>query len=222
MTEEEQGLLGQSDLGPELRLRLATLFHEGWEIWDRFSREDQENDFHPFVPAEYEKVLESVLPYRRKGLKFLEWGSATGVIAIMADLLGFEAYGIELDGQLFDLSLALAHRFESRATFAKGSFIPQGYRWKPAGGDNRLATIGDGPSGYLKLGHHLDEFDVVFAFPWSGEEPMMVDLMKAYGGPEAIFLLNTVNDGVRVYRGGRRVPGTPPGSAPPRPASAQP
>jgi len=212
----------ETRLSPELRQQLATLFHEGWEIWDRFAREDQDNEFHPFVPAEYEGVLEALLPHMGSGLKFLEWGSATGVISVMADLLGFQAFGIELDGKLVEMAETLAARFDSEATFVKGSFIPQGYRWQPAGGDGRLATIGDGPSGYLKLGHHLDEFDVVFAFPWSGEEPMMVDLMASYGSPDATFLLNTVNDGVRVYRGGRLVPRNAQRPAPPPPKSAQP
>ena len=222
MTEQKPTPIGTPDLAPELKRRLATLFQEGWEIWDSFSREDQDNDFHPFVPAEYEKVLEALLPHLNPGQKFLEWGSATGVITIMADLLGFQAFGIELDGKLVELAEILAPRYDSKATFVKGSFIPQGYRWKPPGGDGRLATIGHGPSGYLELGHHLDEFDVVFAFPWSGEEPMMVDLMATYGSADAIFLLNTVNDGVRVYRGGRLVPRSSQRPIRPPPASAQP
>jgi len=222
MTEKKPNPIGTPNLAPELRRRLATLFQEGWEIWDSFSREGHDNEFHPFVPAEYEGVLEALLPHRSPGLKFLEWGSATGVITIMADLLGFQAFGIELDRHLVELADALALRYDSGATFVKGSFLPQGYRWQPPGGDGRLATIGHGPSGYLEIGHHLDEFEVVFAFPWSGEEPMMVDLMAAYGSADAIFLLNTVNNGVRVYRGGRLVPRSFQQPTRPPPRSAQP
>ena len=126
----------------------------------------------------------------------------------MADLLGFQAFGIELDKELVQIARELAVRGNSGATFARGSFLPQGYRFRPPDGDGRLATIGQGPSGYLEMGHHLDEFDLVFAFPWGGEEPMMLDLMRAYGRPDAHLLLNTVNDGVRVYRDGRLVGGT--------------
>ena len=81
------------------------------------------------------------------GLKFLEWGSASGVITIMADMLGFEAYGIELDESLVNTSRTLATTFESNARFAAGSFLPAGYVWRPAGGDGRIATIGDGAFG---------------------------------------------------------------------------
>jgi hypothetical protein len=191
--------------GDDLRDRLTALFAEGWQIWESFSVEPRENDFHPFVPADYEVVLETLLPYRESGGKFLEWGSATGVISITADLLGFESFGIELDPQLVTTARGLAGRYGSEARFAEGSFLPAGYEWKSTGGDGRLATIGDGPSGYRELGHHLDEFDFVFGFPWGGEEPMMLDLMRAYGRPDARLFLNTVNEGIKTYQGGRLV-----------------
>jgi hypothetical protein len=34
---------------------------------------------------------------------------------------------------------------------------------------------------------------------------MMLDLMKQYGQPGALLLLNDTNDGVRAYRDGREV-----------------
>lgn len=186
-----------------LRARLDALCAEGWDIFERFDVEVRDHHFHPFVNADYESVLAALLPHRGPNLKFLEWGSASGVITIMADLLGFEAYGIELDGDLVATARALANKFHSRARFTMGSFIPSGYVWRPSSGDGRIATIGDGASGYLELGHSLDEFDVVFGYPWRGEEPMMLDLMKTYGGPHALLLLNTVNGGVQLHRNGR-------------------
>src|SRR6185503_4401772 len=128
----------------------------------------------------------------------------TGVVTIMADLLGFEAYGIELDAGLVDVAQRLARRFGSGARFVAGSFLPAGYKWRPASGDGRLGTIGVGTSAYPTLGHGLDDFDVVYAYPWDGEAPMMLDLMRTYGSSKASFLLNG-DDGVQIYRNGRRV-----------------
>lgn len=197
------------ELDPSLRVRLLDLCHEGWEIWDRFSRSRDPDEFHPFIAAEYEVVLDALIPFRGEGLTFLEWGSATGVITILADFLGFQAYGIELDGELVAVARELATRHGSNATFAHGSFIPQGYRWRPRDGDCRMGTVGQGPSGYLELGRHLDEFDVVFAFPWGGEEPLMLDLMSAYGREDGLLLLNTVNQGVQAYRRGKLLKASP-------------
>jgi hypothetical protein len=131
-------------------------------------------------------------------MRFLEWGSATGVVSIMADLLGFDATGIEIDAQLVTTARDLAARYESRARFATGSFVPAGYRWKPPTGDGRLGTIGDGTSAYPGLGHPLEDYDIVYAYPWIGEEAMMLDLMRCYGRRGARLLLHE-NDGVRIY-----------------------
>lgn len=188
-----------------LRARLAALCTEGWVLWDRFAVEVREHHFHPFVAADYEVVLKALVPNRGRNLRFLEWGSATGVITIMADLLGFSACGIELDSNLVATARNLAERFDSGARFAAGSFLPTGYQWRPSDGDGRTGTLGTGASGYLQLGHSLDDFDVVFGYPWGGEEPMMLDLMRNYGRPDALLLLHTVNHGVRSYRGGRDV-----------------
>lgn len=187
----------------ELRARVAPLLEEGWEIFDRFDREVRDRDWHPFVAADYERVLEALLAVRGRGLRFLEWGSATGVITIMADLLGFEAYGIELDANLVRTARELAARHGSGARFAAGSFLPAGYRYRSSDGDGRLGTIGHGASAYPELGHPLDDFDVVFGYPWGGEERMMLDLMRSYGRGDALLLLQEGSLGVRAYKGGK-------------------
>ena len=122
----------------------------------------------------------------------------------MADRLGFEAAGIEIDAELVRTARALATQFDSHARFAVGSFLPAGYVWRPSSGDGRIATIGDGASGYRGLGRSRDEFDVVFGYPWGGEERMMRDLMTRYSGSGALLLLHTVNGGVEEYRNERR------------------
>ncbi len=186
-----------------LRARLEAVIDEGGEIWERFDREVRQREWHPFVAAGYEHVLEALLGLRAPGLRFLEWGSATGVITIMADLLGFDAYGIELDGALVEVARGLAARHASGARFAAGSFVPAGYRWRPSGGDGRSGTIGDGSSAYPELGHPLEDFDLVYGYPWSGEEPMMLDLMHRYGRRGARLILHGGSDGIQVHTNGR-------------------
>ena len=184
--------------------RLDALIAEGWEIFERFDEEVRQKKFHPFVAADYERVLRALVPLCAPGVSFVEWGSATGVITIMASLLGCDAFGIELDPALVRVARNLAAKFESRATFAEGSFLPTGYRWRPTTGDGRLGTIGDGPSAYPIMGRALDDFDLVYAYPWGGEEPMMLDLMRVYGGQGARLLMHG-DTGVRVYRDGRQI-----------------
>jgi SAM-dependent methyltransferase len=193
---------GHDDVDPALRAKLSALIDEGWEIWDRFDSEVRQKNWHPFVPADYERMMPALLALRAPGRRFLEWGSATGIVTIMADLLGYEAYGIELDAGLVDVARGLAARYDSQARFAAASFLPAGYRWKANDGDNRPGTIGDGSSAYPALGHPLEDFDVVYGYPWTGEEPMMQNLMRTFGNRKAQLLLNGP-DGVRLYSGDR-------------------
>ena len=188
-----------------LDARLDALCAEGWEIFERFDREQRDHAFHPFVAADYGVVRATLTRLRAPGRRFLEWGSATGIITIMADLLGFEAYGIELDPALVAMAREVAARHRSRARFIEGSFLPAGYEPRRRDGEDRTGTIGQGPSGYLQLGLALEDFDVVFGYPWGGEEGVMLDVMQRFGRRDALLLLHDANAGVTAYRGGREV-----------------
>jgi len=193
----------QPQLDAALSERIDALCEEGREFWHRFDTEVRQHHFHPFVAADYDCIRSTLLPLRGPGRRFLEWGSATGVITIMADLMGFDACGIELDSSLVQVARELAVRWSSKARFTVGSFIPMGWEWTPRGGDGRLGTIGRGPSGYVQLGCALADFDVVYAFPWTGEESMMVDLMRCHGHEDARLLLHGPEYGAKIYRAGK-------------------
>jgi hypothetical protein len=185
-------------LEPDLQRRLRDVQEDGKRIWAQFEADFRRDNWHPFFPADYDQVLESLLPLRQPGLRFLEWGSATGVIAIMADILGFESCGIEIDANLVVAARALAARHDSGARFATGSFMPAGYEWISPEGDPRLGTIGDGEPGYAELGLELDAFDIVFVYPWPGEEPIVQDIMRKRGRPGARLMLNAGRQGIRI------------------------
>ena len=197
-------------MDPTVRSAIDALIEEGAEIFDHFDRTVRDKEFHPFVPAEYPPILDALetlrhsdrLPRRSGPPTFLEFGSGTGVITIVADLFGFDAAGIELDADLVAIARQLATRHGSRARFVAGSFIPSGYKWRPSHGDARMGTIGSGPSAYLELGRGLDDFDVVYAYPWEGEAPIIRDLMDKYGNPGAHLLLMDPVEGLRVMSPG--------------------
>jgi hypothetical protein len=195
------------DNSPDASLsgRIDALCEEGRDFWHHFDAQVRQEEWHPFVAADYDVMRAALLSLRRPGLRFLEWGSASGVITIMADLMGFDACGIELDASLVRYARELAQRSDSSARFATGSFIPMGWRWSTPEGDGRHATLGDGPSGYLELGHPLDDFDIVYAYPWSGEEALLRDLMQSHGHADALLLLHDTTGGVRHYRRGKEV-----------------
>jgi hypothetical protein len=192
-------------LDAHFQRRLGAVIAEGREIWDRFDLEVRQNDFHPFVPADYARVMQGLVALRGEQLRFLEWGSATGVITILADLLGYDAYGIELDPRLVEVARGLATRHGSAAKFQAGSLFPAGYDYHGAGGDHRTGTLGDGESAYLRLGRTLADFNVVYGYPWDGEEAVMHDLMRRHGAPGAWLMLPGGDEGVRIFRNGVEV-----------------
>jgi len=193
-------------LDEPLLARLHALREEGWEFFDRFDRTVRERGFHSFIASDYDRVQEALIAHRAEGLSFLELGSGSGVITIMADLLGYAAAGIELDVELVKTSREMAARHASAARFIHGSFFPAGYRVEhPDPSAIRTGTLGEGQSGYLELGRALDDFDVVFGFPWGGEATILLDLMKRYGNPDGLLLMYDVNEGVQAYRRGRRL-----------------
>lgn len=189
----------RDELPQDLLVRIEALNEEGRTIFERFERDVRSTEFHPFKPANYDSIVDVLLPFVGECRTFLEWGSATGVIAITADLLGFEAYGIEIDASLVDVATDLARRYDSGARFAAGSLLPDGYEWRSPSGDPRLGTIETGESGYAKLGMELRDFDLVYGYPWSGEAAMMHDIMQRCGADGARLMINAGREGVEVF-----------------------
>ena len=155
--------------------------------------------WHSFAPADYATLLTGLLIIRERGGRFLEMGSGIGVIAIMADLLGIEACGIEIAPELVTEGRELAERYGSGAHFATGSFLPPGYQWISKTGDTRMGALGIGESAYSELGYDLADFDWVYAYPWPGETDVLHDVMQCFGAPDARLLLHGYAGGLESY-----------------------
>lgn len=190
----------RDELPGGLLARIEALHEEGDRIFAHFERDVRSEAFHPFKPAKYSAMVDELLPFVGECRTFIEWGSATGIIAITADLLGFEACGIEIDADLVEVARDLARRYGSRARFAAGSMLPAGYEWRAPSGDPRLGTIEEGEPGYEELGMDLTDFDLVYGYPWSGEAAMMQDVMQRCGADGARLMINGGREGVRVFR----------------------
>ena len=119
----------------------------------------------------------------------------TQMSPILADMLGYEACGIEIDPWLVQRSIQLAEQFGSRATFAEGSFVPEAYQHDVEHlADDRI-TITEGASAFAELGLELDDFDLVFAYPWPGEEDWLHTMVRGHARPGAILLTYDSRDG---------------------------
>lgn len=171
---------------------------------ESFLRHRRDNPIHSYVssdfPLAYSGLRALVESPVLTGDRFCEWGSGFGVVTGLAALLDFEAFGIEIESDLVGEAEELAASFEIPATFSCGNFIP-------GGDDNYRENLGPSPyleidadAAYDDLGLELEEFDIIYAYPWPGEEQTLSDIFEHYAAPGAVLVLHHGLDGLIVRR----------------------
>lgn len=161
-----------------------------------------------FVPSDFEEVYRALVHIRSTpiatGRRFIEWGSGVGAVTCLAAIVGFDAVGIEVEQPLVDIATALAARFGVAVQFVCGSFVPSGVEphMDLPGDVTWLRT--DAADGYGQLELDPDDFDVVFAYPWPGEEQVIFDLFEHCAAVGALLLTFHSQDGLRLQRKVRR------------------
>lgn len=159
-----------------------------------------------FVPSDFDVVFSGLQAVADEGLAagdvFLEWGSGFGVVAMMASLLEFQSYGIEIDAELTTCARMLASDFDLPVDFVTGSFIPDGGDALVdelfSSSESWLTTSIDGA--YDELGMTLSDFDVVYAFPWPGEQDVVSALFEEFAAVGAVLVTFDQLEGVRCWR----------------------
>ncbi len=153
----------------------------------------------PFVASQYEEVHEVLakIADEEHGI-FLEWGSATGAITVMAEMLGFEAYGIELDPDYLEAARQLAEEVGSSAEFLEGSFIPRSYQDAE---DSDSLEIGL-PDAYDDHVIEICDADVIYAFPWPDDREVHLEVFHRYAHPGAVYVSFDVDRFTIVRRPG--------------------
>ena len=157
-----------------------------------------------FVPSDHEKVF-PVLRWIREeqlapGPRFCEWGSGLGIAATLAAMLGFRAHGIEIQPDLVREAERLAADFAQRVDFVCGSLLP-------VGGEHYADLVEDfawldtgGQDAYDLLGFDPEDFDVIYAYPWPGEENVLEDLFEEYAADGSLFVTFHGREGLKVRR----------------------
>jgi hypothetical protein len=162
-----------------------------------------------FVPSDFVTVYHALRAITEANLAsgtwLCEWGSGFGVVASLATMLEFKVCGIEIERDLVEASRRLVDDFDLPVEFAHGSFVPPGAEAyaEQAQADNSAEyfwLVTDADHAYDELGLDLDDFDVVFAYPWPGEECLIERLFEKYAAEGALLLLYNQYDSVRLRR----------------------
>ena len=183
---------------------IQTLYKEAESQIDHFVESRLDDPIVGFVPSDfpavYAALYEIVARRLAPGRLFCEWGSGFGIVAMTAASLDFDACGIEIEDELVERARDLADEFELPVEFVRGSFIPEGGE-AVADGTTEFAWLRtDAPSGYDELGLDPQDFDVVFAYPWPGEEDTIYALFERYGATGALLVTYQGVEDVRARR----------------------
>jgi hypothetical protein len=179
--------------------------------WDRPQIEQfVAADFmHVFQTLDW--ILETQLTL---GKHFLEWGCGFAVVTAMAASMQLDAIGIEAESDLIEhgrrtLQLWIdsghsdASSDRSLGELVLGNFLPAGS--ESLADDPYLPSLGHPQrSAYEQLGLDLDDFSIVYSYPWPGEDEFHRDVFDAHAAPGALLLLFCGPNDFRLYRRGTR------------------
>jgi len=191
--------------------RLIATCSRGWE---RFfaDHDDQAPRFVPSVPERVFAVLEEVttrnLPPNRV---FCEWGSGFGTATCLAALLGYEAYGLEIEAELVRLSRAIAQRLGIPVKILCTSLFPTGYEASSGVDGAALVTPelvsahhdtdeARRPLRYDGMGIAIADIGVFFAYPWPEERELIQELFEAVAMKGAILVAYHTDKDIRGFR----------------------
>jgi hypothetical protein len=203
--------------GPEARVsdpvaRLIATCSRGWE---RFFAEHDDDQAPRFVPSVPERVWAVLAEVTRRQLPptrvFCEWGSGFGTATCLAALLGYEAYGLEIDAELVRRSRAIARRLGIPVTMLCTSFLPAGYAASAGGDGVALVTPASvrahhdtaearGPLRYDGMASAIADIGLFFAYPWPEERALMRQLFEAVARVGALLMVYHTDTDIRVWR----------------------
>ena len=160
-----------------------------------------------YVPSEPAQVYAALKHVSDQSLPlgdtFLEWGSGFGVATGLAALLGYEATGIEIQEDLVAKAEDLLAHQGIDATFIPTSYIPDGFIEYENFGTTDIVcdNFVDGQAArYEDMDLDIAEIDLFFAYPWPGEQEMMLKLFDALAGEGAILVAYFGDKEINLYR----------------------
>ncbi|WP_425395463.1 class I SAM-dependent methyltransferase [Aeoliella sp.] len=184
--------------------RVVALLDDADERIDNFQFEHRDTPVAAFVPSDFVLAYQSLAAIASlnlaPGRRFMEWGSGVGVVTCLAAMLGYDAIGIEIEDDLVDVSRELASDHAVDAEFVAGSFVPldEVDLFDLTGDFNWVRT--DAVSAYDELDLEPDDFDVVYCYPWPGEEALSEELFAHCCATGSLLLSYHGRDGMRLRR----------------------
>ncbi|WP_146514016.1 class I SAM-dependent methyltransferase [Rubripirellula amarantea] len=137
------------------------------------------------------------------GKRFIEWGCGFAVVSAMASTLGLSVVGIEAESALIEHGRATVRDWNEDVEIVHGNFLPDGA--ESLADDDYLPSLGHAvASAYQTLGLDLDDFAIVYSYPWPGEDDFHEAVFERYACVGALLIMFCGPNDIRLYRKGSR------------------
>jgi len=180
---------------------------------DRLFESGRNKRMPRFIPSDAPAIYNALDFLTREDLPlgrvYCEWGSGYGIGACFAALLGYEAYGIEIEEELVHSSEKLADDFDIKIQIINSDYMPEGFECGNGIGGAELVrpeqqAFGqenfDDVARYEGMDHGLDEVDLFFIYPWPGEQEFVQEFFHAVAADGAILLAYYGENDLCAYR----------------------
>jgi hypothetical protein len=171
---------------------------------EAFVEERVRQPIHAFVASDYRQAYLTLREIRRHnmapGTFFCEWGSGLGAVTCLAAMLGFRSVGIEIERELVRRSVRLASDHDLSPEFYEGSFIPTGGDSFADGVEEFSWLETRGADAHEDMGLDPEDFDVIFAYPWPGEEKVVFEMFEHYASDGALLVTYHGIDALKIQR----------------------
>ncbi|MFK7788778.1 MAG: hypothetical protein AB8C95_04690 [Phycisphaeraceae bacterium] len=160
---------------------------------ERFIRARQNSEPIPsFVACDFvmvNRALSAIVDERlAPGPVFCEWGAGFAVAAGLAAMQGMGAYAIEIHRDLVEQAEYLLRDHSIPVELAQGSLVPEdGDEIVDELAQQAWLLTGEHPA-YDELGIDVSDIDLIFAYPWPGEEGLIEALFDAFAAEGALLL----------------------------------
>lgn len=166
------------------------------DAWDRPQIEQ-------FVAADYAMIWRTLDWLRQSqpmiGNRFLEWGCGFAVVSAMASELGWDSIGIEAEGDLLAEGRKTIEQWSVEVELVHGNFLPPGATRLAE--DPTLPSLGHPvPEAYSRLELGLDDFAIVYSYPWPGEDDFHETVFDHFAETGALLMQFCGPNDVRLWR----------------------
>ena len=170
------------------------------QFWDRW----HEKPIEQYVACDFEYVARAMQAVRLGGLAdgntFCEWGCGFGVITGLAALSGWDAIGIEAEPFLVERARELIGALKIEAEIWEGNFLPRGAERLADRQSNHASLFHRIPPVYESHDMEIDDFAMIFAYPWPGEELFLQTVFQEYARKDALLLMFRGPYQIEFYR----------------------